>query len=135
MITVTFFSFLFSDETMLLLYTTVSFLLSSLKQKVKIVTVSPLMAFFICKKILYLQTVITKTVLAISQDLANEILSMFTAREMGKVFFTNSGSEANDSQVCSATNEYVRYIGALSLVKAPPIISSNANSLKIIFCC
>jgi adenosylmethionine-8-amino-7-oxononanoate aminotransferase len=35
------------------------------------------------------------------QDLANEILSMFTAREMGKVFFTNSGSEANDSQVRS----------------------------------
>jgi 4-aminobutyrate---pyruvate transaminase len=33
------------------------------------------------------------------QDLANDILSMFTAREMGKVFFTNSGSEANDSQV------------------------------------
>ncbi|RLM62226.1 aminotransferase y4uB isoform X1 [Panicum miliaceum] len=33
------------------------------------------------------------------KDLANEILSMFTAREMGKVFFTNSGSEANDSQV------------------------------------
>uniref|UniRef100_A0A453S8T2 Uncharacterized protein n=2 Tax=Triticinae TaxID=1648030 RepID=A0A453S8T2_AEGTS len=24
---------------------------------------------------------------------------MFTAREMGKVFFANSGSEANDSQV------------------------------------
>jgi len=34
-----------------------------------------------------------------SLDLANDILSMFTAREMGKVFFTNSGSEANDSQV------------------------------------
>ncbi|PWZ27263.1 putative gamma-aminobutyrate transaminase 3, mitochondrial [Zea mays] len=34
-----------------------------------------------------------------SEDLANDILSMFTAREMGKVFFTNSGSEANDSQV------------------------------------
>ncbi|CAO2168380.1 unnamed protein product [Urochloa humidicola] len=34
-----------------------------------------------------------------SLDLANEILSMFTARQMGKVFFTNSGSEANDSQV------------------------------------
>ncbi|ONM13948.1 adenosylmethionine aminotransferase1 [Zea mays] len=34
-----------------------------------------------------------------SLDLAQEILSMFTAREMGKVFFTNSGSEANDSQV------------------------------------
>jgi hypothetical protein len=26
-------------------------------------------------------------------------LRLFTAREMGKVFFTNSGSEANDSQV------------------------------------
>ncbi|KAM0899879.1 hypothetical protein ACQ4PT_021007 [Festuca glaucescens] len=34
-----------------------------------------------------------------SLDLANEILKMFTAREMGKVFFANSGSEANDSQV------------------------------------
>ncbi|KAG8066258.1 hypothetical protein GUJ93_ZPchr0004g40045 [Zizania palustris] len=34
-----------------------------------------------------------------SLDLAKEMLSMFTAREMGKVFFTNSGSEANDSQV------------------------------------
>ncbi|CAN6240875.1 unnamed protein product [Urochloa humidicola] len=34
-----------------------------------------------------------------SLDLAQEILSMFTAQEMGKVFFTNSGSEANDSQV------------------------------------
>ncbi|KQK06911.1 hypothetical protein BRADI_2g31220v3 [Brachypodium distachyon] len=33
-----------------------------------------------------------------SLDLANDILNMFTAREMGKVFFTNSGSEANDSQ-------------------------------------
>jgi 4-aminobutyrate--pyruvate transaminase len=41
-----------------------------------------------------------RTFLPISlQDLANEILSMFTARKMGKVFFTNSGSEANDSQV------------------------------------
>ncbi|AQK50213.1 Putative aminotransferase class III superfamily protein [Zea mays] len=36
---------------------------------------------------------------ALGVDLANDILSMFTAREMGKVFFTNSGSEANDSQV------------------------------------
>uniref|UniRef100_A0A0D9YL98 Uncharacterized protein n=1 Tax=Oryza glumipatula TaxID=40148 RepID=A0A0D9YL98_9ORYZ len=33
-----------------------------------------------------------------SLDLAKELISMFTAREMGKVFFTNSGSEANDSQ-------------------------------------
>ncbi|XP_006652818.1 probable gamma-aminobutyrate transaminase 2, mitochondrial [Oryza brachyantha] len=32
-------------------------------------------------------------------DLAKELIGMFTAREMGKVFFTNSGSEANDSQV------------------------------------
>ncbi|KAK1257556.1 hypothetical protein QJS04_geneDACA019782 [Acorus gramineus] len=34
-----------------------------------------------------------------SLDLAKEILEIFTARKMGKVFFTNSGSEANDSQV------------------------------------
>ncbi|KAL5726725.1 4-aminobutyrate--pyruvate transaminase [Ranunculus cassubicifolius] len=34
-----------------------------------------------------------------SLDLATELLDMFTARKMGKVFFTNSGSEANDSQV------------------------------------
>ncbi|TVU15767.1 hypothetical protein EJB05_39305 [Eragrostis curvula] len=34
-----------------------------------------------------------------SLELAEDILSMFTARKMGKVFFTNSGSEANDSQV------------------------------------
>jgi hypothetical protein len=106
---------------MLLLYMTVSFLLSSLKQKVKIVTVSPLMAvtvsplmaFLFCENIIFANCVITKTVLTISQDLANEILSIFTAREMGKVFFTNSGSEANDSQVCSATNEHLPYIGAL----------------------
>ncbi|KAF8411280.1 hypothetical protein HHK36_003827 [Tetracentron sinense] len=34
-----------------------------------------------------------------SLDLAKELLEIFTARKMGKVFFTNSGSEANDSQV------------------------------------
>ncbi|KAG1365125.1 gamma-aminobutyrate transaminase 1, mitochondrial [Cocos nucifera] len=34
-----------------------------------------------------------------SLDLAKELLETFTARKMGKVFFTNSGSEANDSQV------------------------------------
>nr|AJT59571.1 GABAT2 [Veratrum californicum] len=34
-----------------------------------------------------------------SLDLAAELLEMFTAKKMGKVFFTNSGSEANDSQV------------------------------------
>ncbi|KAL6570518.1 Gamma aminobutyrate transaminase 1, mitochondrial [Orobanche gracilis] len=32
-------------------------------------------------------------------DLAKELLDMFTANKMAKVFFTNSGSEANDSQV------------------------------------
>ncbi|KAG8043471.1 hypothetical protein GUJ93_ZPchr0458g22641 [Zizania palustris] len=32
-------------------------------------------------------------------DLADELISMFTAREMGRVLFTNSGSEANDSLV------------------------------------
>lgn len=35
----------------------------------------------------------------ISQDLAKELLEMFTASKMAKVFFTNSGSEANDTQV------------------------------------
>lgn len=34
-----------------------------------------------------------------SLDLAKELLEIFTAKKMGKVFFTNSGSEANDSQV------------------------------------
>lgn len=34
-----------------------------------------------------------------SLDLAKEILDLFTAKKMGKVFFTNSGSEANDTQV------------------------------------
>ncbi|XP_023551964.1 gamma aminobutyrate transaminase 1, mitochondrial-like isoform X1 [Cucurbita pepo subsp. pepo] len=34
-----------------------------------------------------------------SLELAKELLEMFTARKMGKVFFTNSGSEANDTQV------------------------------------
>uniref|UniRef100_A0A9I9E185 Uncharacterized protein n=1 Tax=Cucumis melo TaxID=3656 RepID=A0A9I9E185_CUCME len=34
-----------------------------------------------------------------SLELTKEILEIFTARKMGKVFFANSGSEANDSQV------------------------------------
>lgn len=34
-----------------------------------------------------------------SLDLAKELLEMFTATKMAKVFFTNSGSEANDTQV------------------------------------
>ncbi|KGN53495.1 gamma aminobutyrate transaminase 1, mitochondrial [Cucumis sativus] len=34
-----------------------------------------------------------------SLDLAKDLLEMFTARKMGKVFFVNSGSEANDTQV------------------------------------
>ena len=33
------------------------------------------------------------------QDLASELLEIFTARKMAKAFFTNSGSEANDTQV------------------------------------
>lgn len=35
----------------------------------------------------------------IVQDLAKELLEMFTANKMAKVFFTNSGSETNDTQV------------------------------------
>ncbi|KAF5183855.1 Aminotransferase [Thalictrum thalictroides] len=34
-----------------------------------------------------------------SLELATELLQTFTARKMGKVFFTSSGSEANDTQV------------------------------------
>lgn len=34
-----------------------------------------------------------------SLDLAKELLGMFTASKMAKAFFTNSGSEANDTQV------------------------------------
>ncbi|XP_034681625.1 gamma aminobutyrate transaminase 1, mitochondrial-like [Vitis riparia] len=34
-----------------------------------------------------------------SLDLAKELLNTFTATKMGKAFFTNSGSEANDTQV------------------------------------
>lgn len=34
-----------------------------------------------------------------SLDLAKELLEMFTANKMAKAFFTNSGSEANDTQV------------------------------------
>ncbi|GAV74584.1 Aminotran_3 domain-containing protein [Cephalotus follicularis] len=34
-----------------------------------------------------------------SLDLAKELLETFTARKMAKAFFTNSGSEANDTQV------------------------------------
>ncbi|KAK9093171.1 hypothetical protein Syun_028082 [Stephania yunnanensis] len=39
------------------------------------------------------------------RDLAKGLLDTFTARQMGKVFFTNSGSEANDSQ--NDGSEYV----------------------------
>lgn len=34
-----------------------------------------------------------------SLDLAKELLNLFTANKMAKAFFTNSGSEANDTQV------------------------------------
>ncbi|PON39848.1 Aminotransferase class-III [Parasponia andersonii] len=34
-----------------------------------------------------------------SLDLAKELLEIFTARKMAKVFFTNGGSDANDTQV------------------------------------
>ncbi|XP_020696780.2 probable gamma-aminobutyrate transaminase 3, mitochondrial isoform X4 [Dendrobium catenatum] len=34
-----------------------------------------------------------------SLDLAKDLLEIFTVRKMGKAFFTNSGSEANDTQV------------------------------------
>lgn len=42
----------------------------------------------------------TIVIFVASQDLAKELLEMFTARKMGKVFFTHGGSDANDTQVC-----------------------------------
>ncbi|KAF4381652.1 hypothetical protein F8388_021280 [Cannabis sativa] len=41
----------------------------------------------------------TKPSLVYIADLAKELLEVFTARKMAKVFFTNSGSDANDTQV------------------------------------
>lgn len=40
--------------------------------------------------------------LEIFQDLAKELIGMFKPVKMGKVFFCNSGSEANDTQVTIA---------------------------------
>ncbi|MCD7473289.1 hypothetical protein HAX54_015070 [Datura stramonium] len=42
-----------------------------------------------------------------SLDLAKELLDMFTANKMAKVMFTNSGSEANDTQVAAFIAEPV----------------------------
>ncbi|KAK1400928.1 gamma aminobutyrate transaminase 1, mitochondrial [Heracleum sosnowskyi] len=39
-------------------------------------------------------------------DLAKELLEMFTATKMAKVFFTNSGSETNDTQVSLPLDRY-----------------------------
>ncbi|KAJ0975875.1 hypothetical protein J5N97_017840 [Dioscorea zingiberensis] len=50
-----------------------------------------------------------------SLDLAKEILEIFTARKMGKVFFTNSGSEANDSQIAAFIAEPVMGAGGVIL--------------------
>jgi adenosylmethionine-8-amino-7-oxononanoate aminotransferase len=47
------------------------------------------------------------------QDLAEELVDMFTASKMTKVFFCNSGSEANDTQVrCSSL-----YVVSLELAR------------------
>uniref|UniRef100_A0A0E0CDU1 Uncharacterized protein n=1 Tax=Oryza meridionalis TaxID=40149 RepID=A0A0E0CDU1_9ORYZ len=68
-----------------------------------------------------------------SLDLAKELISMFTAREMGKVFFTNSGSEANDSQVKIVWY----YNNALGRPKKKNIISRTQSILicqDVLFC-
>ncbi|KAG0451341.1 hypothetical protein HPP92_026462 [Vanilla planifolia] len=52
-----------------------------------------------------------------SLDLAKELLEMFTARKMGKVFFTNSGSEANDTQIAAFIAEPV--MGAGGVIPPP----------------
>lgn len=40
------------------------------------------------------------------QDLAAELVDLFTANKMSKVFFCNSGSEANDTQVHRLNSTY-----------------------------
>lgn len=50
-----------------------------------------------------------------SLDLAKELLDMFTAKKMAKAFFTNSGSEANDTQV-KLVWYYNNALGSYSLV-------------------
>jgi hypothetical protein len=61
------------------------------------------------------------------QDLAEELVDMFTASKMTKVFFCNSGSEANDTQVrCSSL-----YVVSLELARfwKPWIISCSINDI------
>jgi acetylornithine/succinyldiaminopimelate/putrescine aminotransferase len=66
---------------------------------------------------------------------------MFTARKMGKAFFTNSGSEANDSQVrlleelmisCTNYNVDGNKFGDLSNILF--IKKGSNHTYKICFC-
>lgn len=41
----------------------------------------------------------------VKQDLAKDLLDMFTANKMAKAFFTNGGSDANDTQVSIAIHQ------------------------------
>ncbi|XP_060209699.1 gamma aminobutyrate transaminase 3, chloroplastic-like isoform X2 [Lycium barbarum] len=58
-----------------------------------------------------------------SLDLAKELLDLFTANKMEKVFFTNSGSEANDTQVKLAWY----YNNALGRPKKKKFIARTAS--------
>ncbi|KAF4399849.1 hypothetical protein G4B88_021063 [Cannabis sativa] len=51
----------------------------------------------------------TKPSLVYIADLAKELLEVFTARKMAKVFFTNSGSDANDTQVKLVCSSNLRF--------------------------
>ncbi|KAJ1268207.1 hypothetical protein BS78_07G119200, partial [Paspalum vaginatum] len=83
-----------------------------------------------------------------SLDLAEELIGMFTAKEMEKVFFTTSGSEANDTQVKlvwyynnalgrpkkkknHCTDTILSYIQLVNLYHGTTFISASLSGLPV----
>lgn len=60
--------------------------------------------FYVFHVIYLFMFVFLGDLLLCAKNLARELVDIFTAKKMGKVFFTNSGSEANDSQVWSISS-------------------------------
>ncbi|KAE8696897.1 Gamma-aminobutyrate transaminase 1 [Hibiscus syriacus] len=63
-------------------------------------------------------------------DHAKELVETFTARKMAKVFFTNSGSEANDTQIAAFIAEPV--MGAGGVIPPPATYFEKATISNII---
>nr|CAD1824799.1 unnamed protein product [Ananas comosus var. bracteatus] len=61
-----------------------------------------------------------------SLDLEKEILKFFTTRQMEKVFFANSASEANDSQICS--------ISRISTAEQSLLLQANSHTTQGLKC-